>query len=565
MSSPNLQFRSPTRGIGPQAISKRPIARSEVLQLWVEHGARIATRSAILLSRSAAAHAAAVSAQTESSFSHALSTSTAPAPFRRTSPAARALATRRTVRERRRRDIRVLKEKEEAEQRRAQEAEKERIAQIREKQAKEAEKRQRERQIAEAKALELEAAERRVAERQATEAKERQQKTANSAPEVRQAKNSAPSAVDDAENGSNASEKMAQGTGVNSNTREKASAASEQKSQLGSIDSWKAIHAHGNTSEVSRNGKIVEVDGVPDDIARVVTVWNTLCDDAEPFRRDISMKKPRLELKKQVNLMVNQLAASIKQVSTKVTNLLTVLKNARAGGGVAGEAFAMKEIAQRLISESDGSVALNRTAAFAVGAVIVGISAGVQDPSRMRDVFLGAFYKHCMYTVPAYPRKHKGESPDDYRLRIGYKEGETPESYMERSCGCVSLFAAVLQTDKVLGPAERWRSAFNPFTLDIGWTWLARIANREQRAITPAITFAFLEIAGYAMSEMYRLQFTKLIAMVQQAVILKAVKAAPPGPTSRMDSLLDDFISAGCTFPNPPEGRELPAKDMEFL
>lgn len=570
MPSPSIQYLSPARRLGSPPIYKRPISKAEVLQLWVEHGARISTRSAVLLSRSVAAHAAAVSAQTESSFSHALSTSTVPAPFRTAAPAAVALATRRTLRNRRKHDVGMLKNKEQAEELRALQAEKERIALIREKQAREAERRQMERQAAEAKALELQAAERRVAERRVREAKERQEAVAiSAAAEEQQARNenlNATNTGSSMESGTPApAKKVVRFKDVESDAQKGGATPVQRKSQTNPNGFHWAILAEGNTTEVSRSGKIVEVDGIPEDVARIVTVWNKLCHEAEPFRRDASMKKPRVEMKKQVNLMVNQIAASIKQVSTKVANLLTVLKNAKAGGGAAGEAFAMKEVSQRLISESDGSVALNRTAAFAVGSVIVGISAGVQDPSKMRDVFLGAFYKHCVYTTPAYPRKHKGESTDDYRLRIGYKDGETPESYMERSCGCVSLFAAVLQTDKILGPAQRWQNVSNPFSLDIGWTWLARIANREQRAITPALTFAFLEIAGYCMSERYRLQFTKLIAMVQQAVVLKAVKSAPPGPTSRMDSLLEDFISAGCTFPKPPEGRELPAKDMEFL
>ncbi|CDF34371.1 unnamed protein product [Chondrus crispus] len=170
-----------------------------------------------------------------------------------------------------------------------------------------------------------------------------------------------------------------------------------------------------------------------------------------------------------------------------------------------------------------------------------------------------------MYTTPAYSRRPKSESTEDYRRRIGYKHAESAESYLERSCGCVSLFAAVLQTEKIYGPAQRIPGVSNPFSLDIGWTWLARIANKEQHAITPAITIAFLEVAGYYMSQRYRKQFAKLIAMVQRAVVLKAAKSAPPGPSSRLDTLLEDFIRAGCTFPKPPHGRELPAKDLEFL
>lgn len=560
-----MRYPSAPRRRGSPPIYKRPISKAEVLQLWVEHGARISTRSAVLLSRSIAAHTAAVSAQSDSSISHALSNAAPTQPFHRATPAASTLATRRKLRDRRKRGIQLLKDTEQAEERRAQQAEKERAALIREKQAREAERREKERQAAEAKALQLQAAERRVAERQARERQE--EAAAKAAAEELQAKveNQAATAGGTDQWRDELLDKGVQSNKVGSNAKNGWMGSVQPRTQVNPNGPQRAIVGRGNIAEVSRIGKIVDGDGTPEDVTRIIGIWNKLCEEAEPFRRDASMKKPRLEIKKQINLMVNQIAASVKQVSTKVTNLIAVLKNAKEGGGVAGESFAMKEISQRLVSESDGSVALNRTAAFAVGAVIVGISASVEDPSRMRDVFLGAFYKHCMYTIPAYPRKHKGETTGDYRLRIGYKDEETPESYMERSCGCISLFAAVLQTDKLLGPAQRWQNVSNPFSLDIGWTWLARIANREQRAITPAITFAFLEIAGYIMSRKYRRQFSKMMAIVQQAVVLKAAKSAPPGPTSRMDSMLEDFISDGCVFRIPPVGRELPATDMEFL
>lgn len=328
--------------------------------------------------------------------------------------------------------------------------------------------------------------------------------------------------------------------------------------------------APGNSAEVRGTDKIqspqyLNGDSTPTDVKQVIDLWNEVCDEAEPFRKDPSVKKVRMDIKKQINLMSNQIAASVKHVSQKVVSLSNVLRHSHSVAGNGGEAFTMKQIAMRLVQESDGSVSLNRTAAFAVGAVIVGVTAACRDPKRMRDVFIGAFYKHSIYTIPAYGRRLEGESAEDFRYRIGYKDGETPEGYMERACGCISLFAAVMQTDQVLGQAQSWASTPNPFSLDIGWTWLARIANKEQRSITPAIAFAFLEVAGYSMSLRYRKQFAKLMAMLQKAVILNAAKGAPKGAVSRMGILIEEFIAAGCSFSTPPKDRELPAKDLEFL
>jgi len=189
--------------------------------------------------------------------------------------------------------------------------------------------------------------------------------------------------------------------------------------------------------------------------------------------------------------------------------------------------------------------------------VIVGVAANAENVLKMRQVFLGAFYEHCIYTMPTYGRKRAGESQEEFRKRIGYREGEKSEGYMERACGCVSLFAAVIQTGPTYGN--------NAFSLDDGWKWLARIVNGKQSSITPAIVYAMLETAGYSMSNRYRRQFAKLMAMIQKVVVLGAVKSAPNGPTNRLDAFIEEYVSNGCSISKQPEGRNLPATDAQFV
>lgn len=554
-------------------------SKDRIIQLWVEHGSRISARSAILISQTSNAHSEAVSARSLASIEQFL-----PQPTKKSSPFGKVaaspsfLARRRQVRELRKRYVLEL-ERREREEEKAKELQ---LAQLKEEREREQRARilqlqAEEKRRAEAKAQRIRAAEaqkehdRAVREKEETEARKR---LASNPVRVEGAQtNGAPPGAPvptniEAAFGTNQKSVDNKPT-VNlekpKSDNEKAKLDAEKQRLAPQRDPnrlERPIIARGNPP----NGdKILKSEDAPPDVSHTIEEWNKLCDEAEPFRRDPSMRKPRIEVKKQVNLMVNQIAASVKQVSVKVQNLCQVLRNALSGGGPTGEAFAMKEIAQRLVSESDGSVALNRTAAFAVGAVIVGVCAGCRNPSRMRDTFLGAFYRHCIYTVPAYAIRDKGESAEDFRHRIGYKDGETPEGYMERSCGCISLFAAVIHTNKVIGLPQGGSKVANPFSLDLGWTWLARIANRAQRAITPAVTFAFLEIAGHAMSKKYKRQFVKLMASVQKIVVLKAIRQAPKGSISRMDTLIDEFLTGGCVFPKPPEGSELPEKDMEFL
>ncbi|PXF42568.1 Nucleoporin GLE1 [Gracilariopsis chorda] len=293
-------------------------------------------------------------------------------------------------------------------------------------------------------------------------------------------------------------------------------------------------------------------------------VWKEISTEAEEFRNNPAMKKGRLILKKRVNLAVNQIAASVKQVWKKVVDLTRIVSETKASQGILGESFVMKMIAQRLIAESDGSAALCKTTAFAVASVIVGLTASVDNYNKFRYVFLGAFYDHCMYTIPRYAKRRKGESAAEYKERIGYKEDEDSESYLERMCGCMNLFGAVVQTEGVY-TANNSSGARNPFPLSWGWCVLARLCNKEQRSITPSIVYALLEVAGYRLSKEYGMQFKKLMLSVHEAVVKRAVKSAPKGPTTRLQILIEEFQQAGFVIRTPPEGRILPRSDAENM
>lgn len=90
----------------------------------------------------------------------------------------------------------------------------------------------------------------------------------------------------------------------------------------------------GSISEVSRTRKSAQNAGAPNDTSRIIESWNEFCDRAELFRRDPTMKKPRLEIKKQIKLLFNQLTAIEKHVTMKVKTILTTLRNAKAVEGM---------------------------------------------------------------------------------------------------------------------------------------------------------------------------------------------------------------------------------------
>lgn len=543
-------YRSPRRSHTVRGLShvEKSSSRSrQTLHLWVEHGLNISARSAIVISKFNGYHATAKQQQLNASVRRAVP-SLEPSQVHRLQITAESTASRLTVqRDVRERDaVRSLRT-----QKTQQIAQREKIIRL-----------EREKVLAE----KVVAEHRARAQLQASEAAAKARKEAALAQDE-QTKKTTPNRTNHPPDKSSHAVSFA-GTPLVGTSLGDAPGRVEAPIQAkldfaknGDVQSIEPVKPKPETAAIGgkeENPPLLHVQ-------TALKTWKDVSAEANAFRQNPSMKKVRLTIKKQVNLAVNQIAASVKQVSGKVRDLCRVLRDTKRMGGSAGEAFAMKEVAERLVNESDGTVALSKTTAFAVAAVIVGVAATAEQVEKMRDVIFAAFFNHCMYTMPRYTRRKRSETIDDYRSRIGYKDGEEAESYLERMCGCVNLFGAVVQCEQVYTGSSSAREVRNPFSLDYGWSWLARVVNIEQHSITPAIVYAFLETAGYPMAKRYRRQFAKLMAIIQKTVVLKAHSAAPKGPTSRLDIFIDEYVSAGCVIRNAPEGRILPVTDAEFM
>jgi hypothetical protein len=278
--------------------------------------------------------------------------------------------------------------------------------------------------------------------------------------------------------------------------------------------------------------------------------------------QDPAMKKPRLLLKKRVNRAVNQIAVSVKAVCASVGSLVGAMGEAAGSGIPTALSYTMKEIAERLVAEGHLSVAVSAPAAFAVGAVIVGVVAHAADPARMRLVVLAAYFDKCAYIIPTYVQRSPGEATESFRARLGYKPDEKPDAYVERMCGYVSSYAAVVQTVEVYGPGGR-TTMQNPFPREDAWGWLARIVNGPQRGVTPDIVCAFLDIAGFELARMYGAHFRALLASVRDVCVNHAAKNSRPGARSRIVGYVEDYERSGGRILEAPSGKVLPVRDSE--
>lgn len=295
----------------------------------------------------------------------------------------------------------------------------------------------------------------------------------------------------------------------------------------------------------------------PPSAAETRAAYARMNEAADGFRKskEPDTKRLRLSLKKAINLAGNQVAASERQVAKSVQAMVRALRTA-AAAGVPAHAFAVGEVAERLVGE--GGTAARGAAVFAVAAVMAGVAAHAPDRSSMVGALRGAFLARCIYVAPASARRGPGDTDADWRARIGSRDGEGAEGYINRMAGFVGLFAALVVTMHARGGPRLERS---PFTPDEGWTWLARIVNGKQRSITPAIVVSFLENAGYGLSRMYGKQFAKLMGTVKVSVLEGAVAGTPPGPRANLEAILREFGEMGNRFKDVPEGMVFPESD----
>lgn len=298
-----------------------------------------------------------------------------------------------------------------------------------------------------------------------------------------------------------------------------------------------------------------------EEITRILTNFSSLQAAADLFRQDASMKRPRLIMKKTINKAVNQISCTVSQVLWIIHQLSNVFQEVRTLNHSNARSFALHEISSRLVTEADSTVANNLDFAFGVGAIIVGVTANAENVLEMRDVMLGAFYHHFPFTRPHFPSRKKGEDQNAFRFRMGYLDEEKEEEYSRRVRGCMNLFGAVFQTE-LSSLKTQFPVPDNPFTLDYAWTWLARIVNRRQKTLAPDVVNAFLETAGYRMSQVYKSQFSKLVQSMRIAMLTHASPYASRLSLTNLEVWIDEFEKNGCQVIQPPSGRNLPMRDV---
>lgn len=269
--------------------------------------------------------------------------------------------------------------------------------------------------------------------------------------------------------------------------------------------------------------------------------------------KDTQTKKIKMELQKAATTPVSQIAnssgAPLKEAFEKIDKLLSGRPVTSAGKTVStsqhpqGLEFASYRLAEKFVKQGEEEVASNHSAAFPIGAVASGIW---ELHPKIGDLILAHLHKKCPYAVPHYPPMESGTSVEDYQKILGYRvdEGkvEGQDSFLKRMSGMIRLYAAIIQM--------RWpyssKQGPHPHGLNHGWRWMAQILNMEPLAdITATILFDFLEVCGNALMKQYRVQFWKLILIINEEYFprIEAVTSAGQmGSVTRLKQFLETSL-----------------------
>ncbi|KFV64082.1 Nucleoporin GLE1, partial [Dryobates pubescens] len=239
------------------------------------------------------------------------------------------------------------------------------------------------------------------------------------------------------------------------------------------------------------------------------------------------VKKIKAELQKAATIPVSQISrisgSKLREIFDKIDNLLSG-RSVQSGGRAVSVTqhpqaldFVFYKLAEKFVRQGEEEVASHHDAAFPIAVVASGIW---EIHPRVGDLFLAHLHKKCPYSVPFYPALKEGTSMEEYQRMLGYQVKdsmvEEQDNFLKRMSGMIRLYAALIQLRWPYGDQQ----GTHPHGLSYGWRWLAQMVNMEPLAdVTATLLFDFLEVCGNALMRQYRVQFWKIMLLLQEEYV----------------------------------------------
>ncbi|KAG9294798.1 hypothetical protein G9A89_008490 [Geosiphon pyriformis] len=257
------------------------------------------------------------------------------------------------------------------------------------------------------------------------------------------------------------------------------------------------------------------------------------------------------EYRKIVRLRFNQLTNTRTTIINTATELSNLCNAARTNQQL--YYHLLNEIAENLVTQAEVEASLTPTdhiAAFQLAHVCVLIA--MQHVEFLDNFVMTHITTKCCYVLPRYHIRTQGQSLDEYKEILGYKKEEKEDKYFSRMQAILALYAAILQTSPLISGLT------NPYGMEHGWKWLARIMNMKPQTITPYLIYTFLQVAGPRFIETYPEQGRKLINTYYNAYVgighqeFEVLRKESAAAMSRLESFLSNTRKNRYMFPDSP-------------
>lgn len=285
-------------------------------------------------------------------------------------------------------------------------------------------------------------------------------------------------------------------------------------------------------------------------MAELEAVANTLLKSEDP-----AVKKQVRDLSKKINVHVQQISATLDQVSKKCQHIFQLI---RSQPDAAWRTLAMYQFVVK-VCKQDELILQNNRAAFPIATVVVKLS--TQFPELM-DLMVGALHREMPVAVPmAFVHDPALLTTAQYYRLMGFKElegkdkggpkvFESVDDVVRRTEGLMLLYGAIVQVDEPT----------NPHGLDHGWRWLARALNSlPADRITSKALASFLRTGGFGLHRRFRGQLIKLLRCMNETFVPELAMCRDPDVQPTRTQL--EFYYTNRQYLKEPEGRAMPNVD----
>lgn len=254
-------------------------------------------------------------------------------------------------------------------------------------------------------------------------------------------------------------------------------------------------------------------------------------DVVQPVNNNKDLKKQVGVVKRKINIKLGQLSNSMAQLNT-ICNEVVELAQYTKGDPLAFK-WILNFIAKAIVSQAEAEVTVKPTAALPLGRLAMHL---LKHLDGLYYFMCARFVKKCCFTIG-----YTGTiDTEEGRIRMGWKrvddKWESEVKYEERVGGILTVWAVMSRLEST--------SAFEFFSMEAEWRFLARVLNTDSQLITNAhyvVVCNWWEAAAEQVVHRFGKQAFKVLYLAYKDWAKQGAGRSFPAAT-RLEVLGDDLL-----------------------